>query len=70
MKKARNTAVLLFGISNVGKTTTGRLLANQLNARFYDYCRDWIGMLAELLEDGGKHEDAQAVIAWDRKMSA
>lgn len=34
------------------------------------YCRDWIGMLAELLEDGGKHEDAQAVIAWDRKMSA
>ena len=36
MKKERNTAVLLFGISNVGKTTTGRLLANQLNARFYD----------------------------------
>ena len=34
------------------------------------YCRDWIGMLAELLEDSGKHEDAQAVIAWDRKMSA
>ena len=33
-------------------------------------CRDWVGRLAELLEDGGKHEDAQAVIAWDRKMSA
>ena len=33
-------------------------------------CRDWVGRLAELLEDSGKHEDAQAVIAWDRKMSA
>ena len=32
-------------------------------------CRDWVGRLAELLEDSGKHEDAQAVIAWDRKMS-
>ena len=36
MKKARNTAILLFGVSNVGKTTTGRLLADQLNAKFYD----------------------------------
>ena len=36
MKKERNTAILLFGVSNVGKTTTGRLLADQLNAKFYD----------------------------------
>ena len=33
-------------------------------------CRDWVGRLAELLEDSGKHEDAQAVIAWNHQMNA
>lgn len=28
--------ILLFGVSNVGKTTTGELLAKQLNYDFYD----------------------------------
>ena len=28
--------ILLFGISNVGKTTTGRLLADRLGYKFYD----------------------------------
>ena len=28
--------ILLFGISNVGKTTTGRLLAGKLGYKFYD----------------------------------
>ena len=30
------TAILLFGISNVGKTTTGELLAESLGYKFYD----------------------------------
>ena len=28
--------ILLFGVSNVGKSTTGELLANQLGFKFYD----------------------------------
>ena len=28
--------ILLFGISNVGKTTVGKLLAKRLNYQFYD----------------------------------
>ncbi len=28
--------ILLFGISNVGKSTTGRLLAERLGYRYYD----------------------------------
>lgn len=28
--------ILLFGVSNVGKTTTGRILANKLSYTFYD----------------------------------
>lgn len=27
---------LLFGVSNVGKTTVGRILANKLRVDFYD----------------------------------
>lgn len=28
--------ILLFGVSNVGKSTTGELLANRLGFKFYD----------------------------------
>lgn len=28
--------ILLFGISNVGKTTIGKILAKKLNYEFYD----------------------------------
>lgn len=28
--------ILLFGVSNVGKTTIGKLLAEKLNFSFYD----------------------------------
>ena len=28
--------ILLFGVSNVGKTTVGKLLAEQFGYRFYD----------------------------------
>lgn len=28
--------ILLFGVSNIGKTTIGRLLADKLNYMFYD----------------------------------
>ena len=28
--------ILLFGVTNVGKTTTGRILASKLNYTFYD----------------------------------
>lgn len=28
--------ILIFGVSNVGKTTTGEILANKLGYKFYD----------------------------------
>lgn len=28
--------ILLFGVSNVGKTTIGEVLSNKLNYEFYD----------------------------------
>ena len=60
MKKARNTAILLFGVSNVGKTTTGRLLADQLNAKFYDLdeeIKTAYGMTLEMFTE--EYEDDQ-----------
>ena len=33
--------ILLFGVSNVGKTTTGKLLAEWLDFKFYDLDEDY-----------------------------
>ncbi|MBR1506696.1 MAG: shikimate dehydrogenase, partial [Eubacterium sp.] len=42
--------ILLFGVSNVGKSTTGKLLADQLGIAFYDLddeVRDCLGISLE-----------------------
>ena len=42
--------ILLFGVSNVGKSTTGKLLADQLGIAFYDFddeVRDRLGISVE-----------------------
>ena len=42
--------ILLFGVSNVGKSTTGKLLADQLGIAFYDFddeVRDRLGISLE-----------------------
>ena len=35
--------ILLFGVSNVGKSVAGKLLAEHLNYAFYDLNEDWPG---------------------------
>ncbi len=32
----KNTTILIFGVSNVGKTTAGALLAEKLGVPFFD----------------------------------
>ena len=42
--------ILLFGVSNVGKSTIGRLLADQISFSFYDLDNEvttWMGMTPE-----------------------
>lgn len=43
--------ILLFGVSNVGKSTTGKLLANRLGFKFYDLDEEVKAKLDITLED-------------------
>ena len=42
--------ILLFGVSNVGKTTTGELLAERLRFKFYDLDEEVKSCLGMTLE--------------------
>ena len=51
--------ILLFGVSNVGKTTTGELLAERLGFKFYDLDEDVKTRLGMTLEEFVNTNDLQ-----------
>ena len=49
MKLVNKTKLLIWGISNVGKTTIGCELAKKLNCRFYDIDNEIIKVEVQII---------------------